>query len=340
MKPELTSFEMLGEEFSVLLSQTETRKLVHACLISGEKGTGKKTLAALMAQSILCSAEKKRPCGQCNDCRMAEAGEHPDIIVISRETSLTSESKKERNTIPVDDIREMIRICGTKTLNGRSRVIMIYDADRMTTQAQNCLLKTLEDPPANTYLFLTTEHPTGVLTTVISRARPVRMKSWPDDYILKVLDAHHVDRRRAEETVQEANGSIGRALELATDEEYWKTREEIIRDFFGTLKRSEIIRISNSWKDRKNEAEDLMRVLEGTLRLMLNTRMRPEKSAGTAWLPSNWQRFSREANPERFAALFDAVSSARRQLQANVNFQAVIEHLLFIWMGEGNQWLT
>ncbi len=338
MKPELKSFELQGEEISGLLAQMQSGKLVHACLITGEKGTGKKTLAGLMAQALLCRAEGSRPCGQCSACRMAEAGEHPDLIMIRRGIPIAPEAKKDRSTIPVDDIREMIRICGTRTMDGSARVVIISDADRMTPQAQNCLLKTLEEPPENTYLLLTTEHPEGVLTTVASRTRPVRLKAWPDEYILRVLEANGVEHGRALESAGEARGSVGKALDLATDEEYWNMREGVIRDFFGTLKRSEILRISNSWKDRKGEAESLMEILESVTRTMLEERLNPGNAGRTARLPANWQEFSRKAGPERFTALLDAVSEARRQLQANVNFQAVLEHLLFIWMGEGNQW--
>ena len=340
MKPELSSFYQQGEEVGGLLDQLADGRLAHACLITGEKGTGKRTLASLMARSLLCRSGGTRPCGVCNDCQMAEAEEHPDLIVIRKRVPIAQEAKKDRATIPVDDIREMIRICGTRTLDGRARVVIIQEADRMTPQAQNCLLKTLEEPPEGTYLILTTEHPEGLLTTVISRTRPIRLKAWKESYIRQILNEAGVPHERASDAADESHGSIGKAITLSTDEEYWQTRSGIIRDFFGTLHRSEILRISNSWKDRKGEANVLTETLESLIRSMLESRLSPGAARKVAHLPLNWQVFSQKADMDRFTMLLDAVSEARKQIQSNVNFQAVLEHLLFIWMGEGNKWST
>ena len=240
----------------------------------------------------------------------------------------------------MDDIREMIRICGSHTLEGKARVVLLLDADRMTAQAQNSLLKTLEEPPENTYIILVTEHPETLLTTVISRCRPIRLKAWSDEYILKVLSQEGIRGSHAEECMAEAHGSIGRALELAGDEEYWKTRDEINSMFFrpaGTG-RSDILRLSNSWKDRKAEAGIMLNILESSLERMARFRFQNGTGGEASGLPDNWRRFSGKAGPEAFTGLINAVSDARKQLESNVNFQAVLEQLLFVFMGEGNKW--
>ena len=107
MKPELASFHEQGPEISGLLSQLAEGRLVHASLITGEKGTGKRTLARLMASALLCSSDGTRPCGKCRDCLLTEQGEHPDVTVIRQGVPLAPDGKKDRTTIPVSEMRSI-----------------------------------------------------------------------------------------------------------------------------------------------------------------------------------------------------------------------------------------
>ena len=339
MKITFQDFQEQGGEAASLSEQIAANRFVHAALFLGEEGSGKKTLATLAAQAMLCRAEGVRPCGICRDCVMTEKLEHPDLIVVSRTRSLTENTEqKARTSISVDDIRELIRQCGLRTLDSGKRVVIIQDADRMTPQAQNCLLKTLEEPPENTFFLLLAEHPEALLSTVVSRCRPIRLHPWSDGTVRRALLAAGVPAERAEEILPAAAGSIGKALRLSGDEEYWKLREEVTQAFFATVQRSEILRISTAWKDRKNEAEDIWRMLELTIRQLLRRRLGQRDAMLPAGVSECWKRFSENAEPERFTLLLDAVAEARRQTMAAVNFQAVVEQLLFSFMGEGNRW--
>ena len=333
----LESFQRQGQEYSILFRQLAERKSVHAFLITGIKGTGKRTLAGLMGSALLCSSESGRPCGMCRNCLLAQKREHPDLIIIEKGNPIAPGLKKERATIPVEDIREMIRRCNIRSPEGNMHVVLIFEADKMTPQAQNCLLKTLEDPPSETCLILVTEHPETLLSTVISRCRTIRIKRWSDEYIHAVLCERNVPQKHIAGAVSDADGSIGKALEIAMDDNYWTLREEVKKIFFQTFSRSEILTISNAWKERKQDAEQVFAVLESFVARLTESRYGVQ--ADLSFLPSQWQRFAKEAPPDRFLLLSDCITDARKQFRASVNFQALLEKMIFTFIGEGEKWL-
>lgn len=335
----LESFLNHGETYRILFDQLQNETAVHAYLITGEKGTGKRTLARLMAKTILCSSGGKRPCGVCRNCVLAEKNEHPDLILIEKGSPIAAGVKKDRNTIPIEDIREMIRLCGIRSTDGNKRVVLLFDADKMTTQAQNCLLKTLEEPPSDTYLILATDHTESILPTIISRCRILRTKAWDDQYILSVLDRNHVLGEHSADAVAAAGGSIGRALELTNDDSYWKLRDEVMDIFFRTTSRSDVLKISNQWKDRKQDAEQLFSVLESLVGMLMEYRFYRDRKTDLSAFPPQWQKFAGKAQEEEFVVLTNCISSSKKQLQYSLNFQAVLEKLIFAFIGEGNKWL-
>ena len=124
-------------------------RVSHAYILNGERGSGKKMLASLFAMTLLCEKHRPDPCNECHSCIQAESGNHPDIIRVTHE---------KPNTISVDDIREQVNnTIDIKPYQGLYKIYIIPEADRMTAQAQNALLKTIEEPPKYAVIFLLTE---------------------------------------------------------------------------------------------------------------------------------------------------------------------------------------
>ncbi len=332
-------FRRQGEEIGKIQNQISEGRLVHAILITGESGTGKKTLATLIASALMCRAEGGVPCGTCSGCRMSASGEHPDITVVRKGVPLSSETAKGRTSIPVDDIREVIRLCSRHPYEGGNRAVVILDAENLTVQAQNSLLKILEEPPPDTYFLLTSAHPEQLLITVRSRCRQVKLIPWDISYIRNILEAAGTDPEKSLKAAYVSDGSIGKALRLVSDDLYWQTREEVINDFFRNRQRSDILKISSGLKDKKSESDVLFDILEDCVHKLLLYRIEPGGNHDISEFPAEWKQFARNAPLSSFTGLTDSVRDARRQNAFNVNYQAIIEQLLLTFTGEKDKWL-
>ena len=336
----LSDFLIQGDEIRRLTDQIRNGRLPHALLITGPDGIGKKTLATLVSCALLCTSEGDRPCGRCRACLVSSKLEHADQVLLRKGVPLSPEVREGRTTIPVEDVREMIRICGMTPQEGGSRTVLIFDAEAMTVQAQNALLKTLEEPPEKTFFLLVTAHPEALLTTIISRCRMIRLHALPDGRLLDLMRTNGVPEDLALSVIPLADGSPGKAMEFVEREDLQERRREILEIFFQGEKRSEILTRSTQWKNRKNEADFLFSVLESALHQMLGVRFgQMDENSLMASFPRQWNRFMHEAPPSAFSNLFEQILLAKRELQYATNFQAVFEQVLFSFVGEGNRWL-
>ena len=241
---------------------------------------------------------------------------------------------------PVDEIRALIAITGRHTFEGGRRVVLIEQADKMNPPAQNALLKTLEEPVPGTIFLLMTESPSLLLPTIVSRCRELKLHPWDDRTVLSVLEKHGVTGQRAQEALHVSGGSIGKALAVAGDEQYWQRRSEVMRDFFALERRSDILRISSTWKDRKDDAEELLDDVEDMLRTLLLCHLGQRSESAVTPYPAAWQRFSREGELSAMMRLLDAVAQARQMRANQVTWQAVVERLLLSLMEEKSKWST
>ena len=144
----------------------QNRGLSHAYIAASLSEDVRNRTVSVLSAAAVCSASDNKPCGGCRDCRKANSGVHPDIIHIRRETDDKGKQKKE---IRVDQVREMIGQAQIMPNEADGKAFIIHDAELMNTQAQNALLKLLEEPPRGVVLILSTATPTMLLETVRSR---------------------------------------------------------------------------------------------------------------------------------------------------------------------------
>lgn len=312
----------------------------HACLIAAPSGFGKRTLASLLAQWLLCSSDgEEKPCGHCAACVQVKDGIHPDVITLEAGKPIADSVKSGRTGIPVDDIREMTSRVYQHTFEGGRRIVLIIQAEKMMPAAQNALLKTLEEPPEGTMFLLTADSPELLLTTIRSRCRLIRLHAWPDAYISAVLARRGVLNERISDAVRLSGGSIGKAIALADNEAYWKQREQIMADFFDLASYADVLPVSTRLKDMKGDAAvSLLDTLEDLLHLLLLCRLGRLPAQQASVFPEPWRRMAAEAPLDHFSSLMDILAQVREMRQSNVTWQAILEQLLFSMMEERNKW--
>ena len=339
--PVLRDFAGQGAVYDGLMRTLESGSFVHAYLISGLKGMGKRTLAKLMTQYWLCEAQSgDKPCGVCPSCVRVRDDNHPDVLLVQPGIPISSQVDAGRKTIPVEDIRAVIEITGRHTFEGGRRIVMIRQADKLTPAAQNALLKTLEEPQEGTVFLMVTDAPELLLPTIVSRCRALKLHPWPDEVVLAALRRRGVPDDRAKAALQVCGGSIGRAIDMAADEAYWQRRRDVMKDFFAIPGRSDILRVSTAWRERKDASDELLDDIEDMIRTLMMVRLGRQDETALADYPAPWQRMAKEAELASFARLMDAVADARRFRANQVTWQAVAERLLLCLMEERSKWST
>ena len=295
-----------------------------ATLLTGESGVGKKTLAHLMAQGLLCAGAGDKPCGQCRECRRYAARTHPNAL-------FPAPAPREK-TIKVEALRAAIDALSRHALEAGPRVIVIENAERMTPQAQNCLLKTLEETDADTYFFLTSDNETAVLPTIRSRCRVIRMQPWPRERIEELLRRRGIPPERARALSLYCEGSPGRALAMQEDESYWAARELVRKTFLSVGRAGDIPRAAALLRDQKDNGDRLLDILEQEIRMLLHSAVTGR--AADEDVPPLFQA----AEEKGLTAILESILSARRQKAANVGWAALAEGLMQTISEETSTW--
>ena len=197
-------------------SSSNSQNMTHSWLFTGPAGSGRSNAAIAFAAGLLC---EKGGCGTCINCTTTIDGSHADIELV----------RTEGLSIKVDEVRELITRTSWSPSVGNYRVVVIEDADRLTESAANALLKVIEEPGARTVWLLCAPALTDVIPTIRSRCRHLTLRTPSIKAVTKLLiERDGIDPKMAEFAANAAQGHIGRAKYLATNEEARKTREKIL----------------------------------------------------------------------------------------------------------------
>lgn len=210
----------------LLKAYIKTKRVPHAMLFSGEEGLGKKRVAVEFFKLLNCQNDnfEKRPCAVCSSCRQIRKRTHPDLFFV----------EPEKETISILQIRNLSEIFVLKSFF-QWKTAVLDQAHLMTREAQNCLLKTLEEPLGNSCLVLVSEHPHLLLKTILSRVQEIKFFSVKKEKILSYLTEKNISKEKAQELADFSFGKPGKAIEFALKPAKFKESKSRIQELLSLL---------------------------------------------------------------------------------------------------------
>ncbi len=315
-----------------LQNAIEMNKVSHAYIFNGDKDSGKMMLAQAFAATVLCENHGRDACGQCHSCKQAAGKNQPDIIYVTHE---------KPNTIGVDDIRHQINDdIGIKPYSSVRKIYIVDEAEKMNAQAQNALLKTIEEPPEYAIILLLTTNADAFLPTILSRCITLNIKPVDGKRIKKYLmnDYALVDYQ-ADVCVAFSQGNVGKAIKLASSNDFNEMKDAVIQLLkripdIGLYEMMEAVKQITEYKLLIQDYFDLMTVWYRDVLLYKATA-----DANQLIFKDEVYNIKKQASKSSYNGIEEIIQGldkAKARLNANVNFELVIE-LLLLTMKENMQ---
>ena len=307
-------------------SAVQADAVSHAYILNGERGSGKRLLANLFAMSLQCQnrEEDGEACGKCQYCKQAQSGNQPDIIKVTHE---------KPNTISVDDIRTQVNNdIVIKPYSSKYKIYIIPEADLMSAQAQNALLKTIEEPPEYAVIMLLTENAEALLPTIRSRCVMMKLRNIKDQLVKKYLmEQMEIPDYKADVCVAFAQGNMGKAIMLATSEYFNEIKEEVVHllrniDEMNVSELMDAVKKCMTYKMEINDYLDMIAIWYRDV-LIYKATKNVDRVVFSDQLRYIKARASKSSY-EGIENILDAIEKAKARLKANVNFELTMELLL------------
>lgn len=318
--------DIIGHEKIIkhLRSAIELDMVSHAYILNGPEYSGKMMLAEAFAAALQCEGEGEKPCMACRSCRQAADHNQPDIIYVRHE---------KPNTIAVDDIRTQVNNdIVIKPYSSRHKVYIVDEAEKMNQQAQNALLKTIEEPPAYAVILLLTTNADSFLQTILSRCITLNLKAVKEDVIREYLMKHYrIPDYQADVCAAFSQGNVGKAVQLASSEDFNELKASVLQlvkrledidlyEFGGAIKQI------GEYKLQINDYFDLITIWFRDVLYMKATN-----DVNGLIFKDEVYDIKRQASKRSYPGIekiLKALQTAKARLNANVNFDLTIELLL------------
>ena len=324
--------DIIGQEYMTGHLQNAIRmgKVSHAYIIQGEAGSGKKLLANTFAAALQCEEGGIEPCGHCQSCKQAVSGNHPDIRRVIH----------EKASISVDDIRlQLNNDILVKPYSRPYKVYIIDEAEKMTEQAQNAMLKTIEEPPKYAVILLLTVNAKLLLPTILSRCILLNVRPVARGQITRLLTGHYgIAGFMAEVAADFADGIPGKAIDYARSGEFVNLKDEVIRLLcrLDSMPIEEIYKKVKEWAACKPAIPDILSLIQLWYRDILV--MKATDGAGRLVFREEERELTSRAENMSYRQIEEclkAIEIIRQRINANVNLEVSLEMMLCTMRGNG-----
>lgn len=314
---------MLGHQkvLNTLQAAIKNDNISHAYIFEGPNGIGKRETALSFSSMLMCE-DNEAPCGRCKACQLFKESSHPDFQEINFE---------DNKSISVEDIRNILKGLVIRPLYSKYKVFLINNADNMTVQAQNALLKSLEEPPAYIVFILTVQSGTAMTATIRSRCQRIFFNRLSNEEIIDIIKNKYGDSKPEYDfIVSYADGVIGTAIDLIDLPQYLEIRDVVLEKVMQLLdsQDTDLFALYEIFEENDDKIDFILRIMllffrdimvfnqTGDFRLLINTDKKDMiiKNANM--------------NPSSLMKCIRAIWSAKRGLEVNANFQLTIEVML------------
>ncbi len=318
--------EQIKEHLQNALQQN---KVNHAYILNGERNAGKEFIAKVFAAALQCESPDMssgvwEPCGQCHSCKQMASKNQPDVIYISHE---------KPGSIGVEDIRGQINgTVAIKPYSSPRKVYIMNEGEKMTVQAQNALLKTLEEPPEYTVILILTTNVESLLPTILSRCVVLNMKPVKDREVKQFLmETMQIPDYKANICTAFARGNIGKAKLLASSEDFDRVKEEAVTllKYINDMEISEIVTAIKKINEYKLDINDYFDILSIWYRDVLLFKATHDVNHLIFREEIQYiRKVADRSTYEGIEIIIRALDKSKQRLNANVNFDLTMELLL------------
>ena len=318
--------DIVGHEQIIehLKTAIEMGKVSHAYILNGPDLSGKMMIAEAFARALLCEKQDPDGCGECRSCRQSDDRNNPDIIYVKHD---------KPNTISVDDIRTQLNNdIVIKPYSNQYKIYIVNEAEKMNQQAQNALLKTIEEPPAYAVIMLLTTNADSFLQTIRSRCITLNLKSVKNDVIKSYLMTEKkIPDYQADVCAAFAQGVVGKAIKLASSDDFNELKESALSlikrlDDIDLYEMGEAIKQISDYKLQVQDYFDLITVWYRDVLYMKATN-----DVNGLIFKDEVYDIKKQASKHSYhgiETIIEALDKAKLRINANVNFDLVIELLL------------